>query len=119
MDFTKLFSIQAVVDHDLAILKYSNFLEFLKFLPESELIKFEQYQKLICPQIESKEFKLWTNHVIGVLEITQSDLCTTLKITASKFSNFLNNEAELTLEQKFALKNELKRQMITKGFMKP
>lgn len=125
MDFTQLFEIKRLDEHDLAILKLSNFIEFLKFLPESELIKFKAYQKLICPQdIQGTQFKKWVIDCLEKSELKQNLLCQRvsthpINVSTTKLSKFLNDEGELTLEERFAVKTELKRELISKGLMKP
>lgn len=120
MDFTSLFSIQPVNEHDLCIIKQSNFFEFLKFLPEGKILEFKEYQKLICPlSTDSAAFPIWITNVLAATKLKQSDLCDRIKMNESKLSKFLKGDVQLTTDETIALKNSLKRELILKELVKP
>lgn len=120
MDFTALFYLQRIDNQDLAIIKKSIFCEFLKFLPETELIRFKEYLRLICPyDVSDAAFVGWVSYVLTVVKTKQNDLCDRVGISTTKLSKFLNGGGELGLAERLRVKSELQRDLISEGFVKP
>lgn len=120
IDFDQIFSIQKILGHDFAVVKYGNLLEFFKFLPPDLILKFEEYQKFICPSdVETPAFIDWVKRALGEITTSQKTISSSLSIGEAKLSKYVNGEPGLlTLAQKISLADELKRQLLIENIAK-
>ena len=120
-DYSIIFGLNTIDGHDLAIIKHSNFIEFLKFVSETQVAAFSEYQKLICPSdLTSSSFKSWIVHCLSVSKQKQNDLCATIQgLAPSRLSKFLNSEAEISFDEKVKIRDEIRRDLIAKRLFKP